>query len=65
MAVAAAVLVVAMFLPWYGVQGGDVTRFVVAAAGQELPPTGTGWQALSTVRLVLFALALLASRRGR
>jgi hypothetical protein len=59
-AAAATGLIVAMFLPWYGLHGGVATRFALAVAGQELPPIGTGWQVLSTVRILLFALALLA-----
>src|SRR5215213_2174739 len=55
----AACLLVATFLPWYGVEGGPVRRFELGATG-ALPPTGDAWRVLTTVRFLLFALIIAA-----
>jgi hypothetical protein len=56
-AAGAVALLVAMFLPWYSLRGGNLTRFVLSSSG-GVPPTGDAWGALKTLRLLLFATVL-------
>jgi Dolichyl-phosphate-mannose-protein mannosyltransferase len=54
-AAGAVTLLVAMFLPWYSLRGGDVARFFLAGAA---PPTGDAWDALARLRWLLFGTVL-------
>jgi 4-amino-4-deoxy-L-arabinose transferase-like glycosyltransferase len=56
----ACALLVAMFLPWYEIHGGALGRLVLASSGNPVPPTGDAWEALGSVRLLLFGLVLIA-----
>jgi hypothetical protein len=50
--VGGAVLLIALFLPWYGVS--------VDVAGFSASESGTGWEALSFVDILLFLISLAA-----
>jgi hypothetical protein len=55
-AAGAVALFITLFLPWYGVVGGNRTRFLLIAGGKTIPATGTAWEAYSTIILLLLAL---------
>jgi amino acid transporter len=59
-AVGAVALFVFLFLPWYSLPGGNVTRFLLATGGKPIPPTGTAWQAYATIIYLLVALVIAA-----
>src|SRR5688572_17122381 len=56
----ACALLVAMFLPWYEIHGGALGRLVLASRGKPIPPEGDAWEALGSVRFLLFGLVLVA-----
>jgi hypothetical protein len=59
-AAGALLLLGALFLPWYSLQDGERTVFELAAAGREVPGTGSAWEALGGVLLLLLLLAFAA-----
>jgi peptidoglycan/LPS O-acetylase OafA/YrhL len=72
-AAGALLLLGTLFLPWYALQDGERTRFVLTAQGRQVPGTGSAWEALGSVLFVLLVLVfaalivegLLPAARGR